>query len=301
MLIPEEFGEPAGRGPDLLLGLGELDHRAMLPRRMRWRRGSRSDESTEYAPAVSIEVSMVGRSASVLAAFDLRHPTMGLSELARRSALPKATVHRLAGQLVEHGFLERDGERYRLGVLLFELGQRVPRSRVLRDAALPFLEDLYVASRETVHLAVPAGRDVMYIDKLVGHSSGRTPSAVAGRLPMHCTATGKAILAHLHPDELEEYLSAPLERVTRHTIVVADVLRTEVAAARRAGWAVEREETLIGYVSVASTVFDGEERPIAALSVTGPGRRLDATRFGPAVRTAARGLTRVLRSEAATA
>lgn len=245
------------------------------------------------------DVSMVGRSAAVLSAFDLRHPALGLSELARRSGLPKATVHRLAGQLVDHGFLEREGDAYRLGVWLFELGQRVQRSRVLRDAALPFLEDLFVASRETVHLATTVDTHVMYIDKLVGHSSARTPSEVAGRLPLHCTATGKAMLAHWPTEALDDYLRRPLQRVTRHTIVVPDVLRSELATARRIGWAVEREETMVGYVSVAAAVFDADDRPLAALSVTGPGRRIDADRFGPAVRTAARGLTRVLRAELA--
>lgn len=240
---------------------------------------------------------MVGRSAAVLGSFDLRHPSLGLSELARRSGLPKATVHRLAGQLVEHGFLEREGDAYRLGVRLFELGQRVPRSRVLRDAALPFLEDLFVASRETVHLATAVGQHVMYIDKLVGHSSGATPSEVAGRLPLHCTATGKAILAHQRDDEVDEYLRRPMERVTRHTIVVPSVLRSELETIRRVGWAVEREETVVGYVSVAAVVLDRDERPLAALSVTGPSRRIDPNRFGPAVRTAARGLTRVLRGD----
>jgi IclR family transcriptional regulator, acetate operon repressor len=249
--------------------------------------------STDMSP----DMSMVGRSAAVLAAFDLRHPSLGLSELARRSGLPKATVHRLAGQLVEHGFLEREGEAYRLGVWLFELGQRVQRSRVLRDAALPFLEDLYVASRETVHLATTVGDHVMYIDKIVGHSSGRTPSEVAGRLPLHCTATGKAMLAHRPTGDVDDYLRRPLARVTRHTIVVPDVLRSELAGVRRTGWAVEREETMVGYVSVAAAVLDRDERPLAALSVTGPGRRVDPERFGPAVRTAARALTRVLRGD----
>src|SRR6056297_1045875 len=96
--------------------------------------------------------SIVHRAAVVLDAFGAKRAVMGLSELSRRSGLPKPTVHRLAGQLVEVGFLERQGTSYRLGVRLFELGLRVPRSRVLRDAALPFLEDLYVTSRETVHL-----------------------------------------------------------------------------------------------------------------------------------------------------
>ncbi len=243
------------------------------------------------------EPSIVARSAAVLSAFDLRHGSLGLSELARRSGLPKATAHRLAGQLVDHGFLERDADRYRLGVWLFELGQRVQSSRVLRDAALPFLEDLFVASRETIHLATSVGTHVMYIDKLVGHSSGRTPSEVAGRLPLHCTATGKALLAHEPVEVVDEYLRRPLERVTRHTIVVPDVLRSELATIRRIGWAVEREETMVGFVSVAAAVFDRDGRPLAALSVTGPGRRLDPERYGPTVRTAARGLTRVLQGD----
>jgi DNA-binding IclR family transcriptional regulator len=243
------------------------------------------------------DLSMVARVAAVLGSFDRRHSLLGLSELSRQADLPKATVHRLAGQLVEHGFLERTGSRYRLGVRLFELGQLVPQSRVLRDAALPFLEDLFVASRETVHLAVPTGDHVMYIDKILGHSSGRTPSEVAGRLPLHCTATGKAIMAQLESSDVDDYLARPLQRVTRRTIVVPDVLRSELEEIRRTGWAVEREETLIGYVSVAAAVSDREGRPLAALSVTGPASRIEPDRFGPAVRTAARGLSRVLRGE----
>jgi DNA-binding IclR family transcriptional regulator len=243
------------------------------------------------------DASIVARTAAVLDAFDRAHPSIGLSELARRAGLPKATTHRLAGQLVERGFMERVGDRYRLGVRLFELGQLVPRSRVLRDAALPFLEDLYVASRETIHLATKSGSEVLYIERIVGHASGSTPSEVAGRMPMHSTATGKAILAHLPAEEVDDYLSAPLPRVTRHTIVVPEVLRAELEHVRRTGWSIEREETVIGYVSVAAPVFDSAHHPLAALSVTGPSRRLDPERFGPVVRTAARGLTRLLAGE----
>jgi DNA-binding IclR family transcriptional regulator len=239
---------------------------------------------------------VVARVAAVLGAFDLQRPVLGLSDLARRAGLPKPTVHRLATQLVASGLLERDGERaaYRLGVRLFELGQQVPRPRVLRDAALPFLEDLHVATRETVHLATPSGRHVMYIEKLAGRPPGRTPSQVAGRLPLHCTATGKALLAHLPRSEVDRYLADPLERVTPHTIVVPAVLRAELAEVRRTGWAIEREETVVGYASVAAPVFDRDARPLAALSVTGPSRRFEPGHLGSTVRTAARGLTRAL-------
>ncbi|MFN3258677.1 MAG: IclR family transcriptional regulator [Ilumatobacter sp.] len=238
--------------------------------------------------------SIVQRTSLVLDAFRTGRTSLGLSELSRRTGLPKPTVHRLAGQLVEYGFLERHGTTYRLGVRLFELGLRVPRSRVLREAALPFLEDLYVASAETVHLATRDGDDVMYLEKIRGHRSAATPSEIAGRMPLHSTATGKSILAFSGSDEIEAYLSRPLRRVTPRTTVVASVLREQLDQTREFGWAVEREETLIGFVSVAAPVLIDGETPVASLSVTGPLHRLDPVRFGPTVRTAARALARVL-------
>jgi DNA-binding IclR family transcriptional regulator len=77
--------------------------------------------------------------------------------LAERTGLPKPTAHRLLAELVAWGGLERTGRGYRLGMSLFVLGQRVPRHRELREAALPYLEDLYETTHENVHLAVPSG------------------------------------------------------------------------------------------------------------------------------------------------
>src|SRR5688572_31551870 len=90
---------------------------------------------------------------------------MGLSELARRTGLKKATVHRLATDLVAHRMLERGGYGYRLGLHLFELGQHVPASRRLRATALPFMADLLTATGEIVQLGVLDGTEVLYIEK----------------------------------------------------------------------------------------------------------------------------------------
>ncbi|NED58929.1 helix-turn-helix domain-containing protein, partial [Micromonospora aurantiaca] len=80
--------------------------------------------------------------------------------------LPKSTAHRIALDLAEAGLLERDGARVRLGLRLFEIGQRVPRQRVLRDAAVPYMSDLREATRQTVHLAVLEGTEVVYVEIL---------------------------------------------------------------------------------------------------------------------------------------
>jgi DNA-binding IclR family transcriptional regulator len=239
---------------------------------------------------------VVGRVAVILAAFDADTPEMGLNELARATQLPKTTVHRLANELVAHGFLDRSGTRYLLGTRLFELGQRVPSRRLLRETALPFLEDVFVATNETVHLAVVDDAEVFYVERLAGHRSTGTPSAVGGHLPMHCTATGKALLAHSAPDLVERVIAAGLKRRTAFTIVVPSLLLAELDKIREGGAAVEREETRLGFVSVAAPVFDRTGTVLAAISVTGPRSRLDPEHVVGAVRAAARGLTRVLRS-----
>jgi DNA-binding IclR family transcriptional regulator len=236
--------------------------------------------------------SVIGRIGLVLDAFGADDADLGLTELARRSGLAKPTVHRLAAQLVDAGFLERHGTDYRLGVRLFEIGQRVPAARRLRDAALPFMEDLFVATRETVHLGVPSGTEVMYLEKIRGHRAVEAPTRVAGRLPMHCTATGKAMLAHL-PDEVVAQALSSMTRQTSHTVMVQSVVRGQLAEVRRTGFSVEHEETKLGYVSVASPVFEGESL-VGAISVTGPTYRLQLDSVSGTVRTAARALSRVL-------
>jgi DNA-binding IclR family transcriptional regulator len=243
-----------------------------------------------------IPESVIGRIGLVLNAFGPDDADLGLTELARRSGIAKPTVHRLAAQLVEAGFLERLESRYRLGVRLFELGQRVPSSRRLREAALPFMEDLYVATRETVHLAVPDGIEVMYLEKISGHRPVDAPSRIAGRMPMYCTATGKAMLAHSSEEVVERVLGGVLARRTPYTQTVPDVMRGELIEIRKSGVAVEREETRLGYVSVAAPLFGRRNTLVGAMSVTGPAYRTQLDSLSAIVRTAGRALSRVLES-----
>ena len=256
------------------------------------------DHSQVSSAAVASEGSsgVVVKVSAILGAFRQEHRQLGLNELSRRTGLPKATVFRLASEMTRCGLLSRSGTDYALGPRLFELAQLVPGRRDLREAALPFLEDVYVATRETVHLAILEGVEVVYIERLAGHRSGATPSAVAGRLPAHCTATGKALLAHAGIENTDRVIAAGLTPRTPFTIVLADVLRRELERVRHARFAVEREETRLGFASVASPVFSGDNRVVAAISVTVPIGRLDVERLAATVCVAARGLTRSLGS-----
>ena len=140
-------------------------------------------------------VSAAGRIASVLDAFRDDRDALTLSELARRAALPKTTTHRLTGELVRCGLLERADGELRLGLKLFELGQLVPQQRSLRDAARPVMADLREATRHSVNLGILEGADVVYVDILAGPArSGlsradqpETDSAPATPPPVPCT------------------------------------------------------------------------------------------------------------------
>lgn len=177
--------------------------------------------------------SVLGKVRLIFDAFTAERDELSLTDLVKRSGMAKATVYRLAQELLTCGLLERSGTRYRLGLRLFELGQLVPRQRILREAALPYMEDLLIATQETVHFAIQDGLDVLYIEKIISHRGVTKQSRVAGRLPLYCTATGKAILAFSPETLLAEVLAQGLKPVTRHTTMSAAVLRKQVERIRR--------------------------------------------------------------------
>ncbi|MFF3567631.1 IclR family transcriptional regulator [Nocardia jiangxiensis] len=239
---------------------------------------------------------VLGKARLILDTFDSECSDLSLTELTRRSGVAKASVYRLAGELVEWGLLERAGTKYRLGLRLFELGQLVPRQRILRDAALPYMEDLLLATQETVHFAVRDGIDVLYIEKIVGHRGLNQQSRVAGRLPLYCTATGKIILAFSPPSVFDEVVEQGFTALTRRTTMSVGVLRTQLERMRKEQLAVEVEETRLGYMSVAVPVFSGPRVLAGALSVTAPTARLNVSRITGALRTAGVGITRTLQA-----
>lgn len=241
------------------------------------------------------EVSTASRIVALLTAFQPGDDALGVSELARRTGLPKTSVHRLAGHLLEHGLLERDGTSVRLGLKLFEIGQLATRQRGLVDAARPHLADLREATRNTVHLAVLEGTEVVYLDILRGPDAPRLPSRVGGRFPAHATGVGKAILAYSDDEVVDGVIRAGLPRVSRRTITSPTLLRRQLAKIRGEGIAYEREESGIGVICVASPLIDGSGRAVAAISISGWSNRMRSDRLAPAVRTTALALSRTLR------
>ena len=236
---------------------------------------------------------MLERGVHVLQAFRPHGGTLTLPVLVERTGLPKPTVHRLAEALVELGLLERQPVGYRPGLGLFELGELVPAKVDLREAALPFMQDLYEATHETVHLGVRDGLDVVYAEKIRGHAGVDVPSRVGGRLPLSSTGVGKALLAHAAPEILDAVLARPLRRMTEHSITDRARLGEELAEIRRTGLAYDREEARLGVSCIAAPVLVRGEA-VAALSLTLPADRLTRAGLAPAMRAVSLALARAL-------
>ncbi|MEV0341854.1 IclR family transcriptional regulator [Nocardia sp. NPDC050713] len=234
--------------------------------------------TTSIAEPVRDDRAAVEKAISLLIAFgDQASTGVGVSELARRAQLSKSTAFRVLGMLERNGVVERAGTRYRLGARLHQLGQAVyaPEHERVRDLLLPFLTDLYESTHHTVHLAALHHTDVVYLAKLYGHRTAAAPSQIGGRLPAHCTAVGKALLAHT----TAEALARPLCGLTPHSITDPSRLADELAAIRRTGIAYDNQESRIGLSCVAAPVFDHRGRAIAAMSVAAPLGRIDTHRL----------------------
>ncbi|MEQ3553947.1 IclR family transcriptional regulator [Pseudonocardia nematodicida] len=239
------------------------------------------------------EGTVLGRSVRLLGAFRAGDDSLTLAEIHRRTGVPKPTAHRLLLQLAGWGVVERGPAGYRLGLRLFELGQLASGPRDLRDAASPILTRLHDVTGMTVHLAVLDAIEVIYLHKIDASGAPPLASSIGGRMPAHCTAVGKALLAHAPVVATHAVLDAGLRRVTPRTIEAPSLFLDQLRAARRRGYATDQEESAVGVGCLAAPVFDPDRRVVAAVSVTGRAHAIRSVGVG-AVRAAAAEVSRVL-------
>jgi DNA-binding IclR family transcriptional regulator len=229
---------------------------------------------------------------AVLDCFDVAHPALSLTEVATRSGLPISTARRLITELRDWGGLERlaDG-RYRIGIRLWTIGSLAPQQRGLREAALPAMHDLFQATQENIQLTVPEGTQALCIEKISSTRAVATQTHIGGRLPLHATGVGKAILAFAGKPLLGSVVEAGLARMTPHTITEPGRLAAALAEVRKSGVAYSYEEMTLGAVSVAAPILALDGRVRGALGIVAHSRAA-VDRLAPAVRTAALGIAR---------
>jgi IclR family acetate operon transcriptional repressor len=160
---------------------------------------------------------------------------------------------------------------------------------------MPYLNDLHEATRETIHLAILDGTDVVYLEKLARPGGPNLPSRVGGRMRPHCTGLGKALLAHSPDSVLTRVVHDGLERLTPYTIVAPGLLQKQLSSIQSSGIAYDREESTVGVTCVACPVLDNAGLPVAAISASGWSHQLNRRRLEGAIQATASGIARLLR------
>jgi len=203
---------------------------------------------------------------------------MSVAEIARRVDIPKPTVHRMVNHLLSEGLLRPDPMRRGLapGPRLFNLFFHVQAGTWANGPVRTVLTDLVTDVRETCNLGVLDRDAVLYVDRVECDWPIRVQLGPGSRVPLHATAIGKVLLAHMPADARRRLLSVlPCPALMPKTIIDTDVLEAECAAIVARGYALNEEENTEGLVGLAVPVRDAGGRTIAGLAVHAPAARLD--------------------------
>jgi DNA-binding IclR family transcriptional regulator len=243
--------------------------------------------ASSTSPGSAGGIQVIARAAQVLRALDSDPAGLGLAQLAERVGLPRSTVYRIVAALAAEGLIVAtapDG-RVRLGPELVRLAEasRQERWQDLR----PQMEAIFDALDETVDCGVLDGAEVRLVDQIASAHELRAVSVVGSTAPLHCTASGKTLLAALDDAAVADLLPARLERHTPNTITSRDALLAEIRSIRKGGVAYDREEHTVG-ISSAAIAVPAANGASVALSVLMP-----TPRFAGNEREIARVLLRV--------
>lgn len=239
---------------------------------------------------------MTERIVRVLETFTAERTVQTASEIGRRAGLPSSSAHRIVDDLVSAGLLERDEDRrVRIGMRLWELALRGSSALRLRQAALPFMQEVQRSIREHTQLAVLEQDEALFLERLSHPAAGANITRIAGRLPLHASSSGLVLLAHADPAVRERVLAGPLRALSRETVTDPAALRGILARIRRQGFVVAPGTVETVSTGVAVPVrADGEV--VAALSVVLP-RETDPAASVDALRRAAAGVEAALRAD----
>ena len=224
-------------------------------------------------PRGESKVNSVDRALVILEYLGTQTKEVGVRELGQAIGLSKSSVHRILQTLRARGFVKwnPDNARYSLGMRAFEVGCGILRSMEAHAVAKPYLEQLVANLGETAFLGVLDDADLVIIDKIDGRRSVRMYADIGSRRPLHSTAIGKALLAHLERADIDRIIaSKPLTRYTKNTITDPEALRAELEKIRRLGYAEDNEEMEDGLYCIGAPLFNYSGKPVASISIAVP-------------------------------
>ncbi|WP_103866291.1 IclR family transcriptional regulator [Aquimarina sp. I32.4] len=219
----------------------------------------------------------VEKAFKILDCFSTHHIELGVTEIAKQMNTNKSAVYRMLATMEALNVIQQnpENEKYRLGLKLFELGQKVSIHKNFIAKARPFMEELVKRAGETAHLAIHKNQKVYFLDKVVGRHDLQINSQIGSEKPLHCTGLGKIILAFAHSNYKDIIKDLDLISVTKNTITNKEKLISEIESIKHKGFALDIEENEIGLVCVAAPVFNTTGKFIAAISTSGPSARFN--------------------------
>ena len=244
-------------------------------------------------------IQSVDRAVRILKALAGGPGRLGVSELSDRLGLAKGTVHGLLRTLQAHGLVEQhpDSDKYQLGPQLLQLSNRYLDLSELRSRSLAYSEALAGRADEAVRVGAFHGDGMLVVHHVFRPDTSLQILEVGSLLPLHATALGKAVLAYLDQEVRLDLVGEPA-KLTGQTLVTRTALSRELATVRERGYALEKEEAVLGEGGVAAPIFDRYSEAVGAIGVVGPRERLLARgrgrKLGTAVIEAARGISRDL-------
>jgi len=226
----------------------------------------------------------VHKTFAILEFFTIQKPEWGVTELAKEIGTNKSNVYRFLSQMQSIGILDRDehSERYRLGLKLFELGNRVQLQTALVEKTHPELVKVAMNITETVHIAVFKNHQIFYVDKVESPQGLKISSNIGSYNAAYSTASGKVLLAFLPEKEQAKSLNYLFEEnevkaFTQNTIVAKSGMLSELIQIKEQQYAIDREEFEVGLICVAIPIFNQNQEVIASLSAAGPANRFQET------------------------
>jgi IclR family acetate operon transcriptional repressor len=226
----------------------------------------------------------VGRSVQLMELL-AQKDALSLSAIAQALSLPVGSTHRLLLELGEHGVVERTADNeWTLAYKILEIaGRQLGRLHWPRIAR-PYAEPIARAVGENVNMSAVTGTTGVVVDKVRGTEGPQLDYAIGQRGPLYLGGAGKAVLAYMTDDEQRAVLDAPMPPFTEHSITSARALSAELARIKARGYALDRQEVVIGIWCVSVPVFDRNGHPLGALSITGPSEKRLGPDLAPKVR-----------------
>lgn len=226
-------------------------------------------------------LSSVKNTLKLLRSFKMEKPQRGVRELAEELGMGKSSVQRILTTLASEGFVNKNEEtnKYELGISVLELSSIVLGQIDLHNEALPIIKQLADKCNETAHLAVLDNDQIVYLSKVESRSSIKLPSHSGLHNHVHCTSSGKLLLAFGEPEKVEVIIEKGLPKFTPNTITDPSAFRNELINIKKRRYSVSNGEFTVGVTSVSAPIRDHTGKVIAAINLVGPSSRINKPRI----------------------